>query len=345
MLLVALLVLSDFRVALLGKFLTFAILAMSLNLIWGYAGMLSLGHGVFFGLDGYAMAMFLKLESAQGKLPDFMFWSGLTELPFFWAPFQYAWFAIPMTFVVPAALAGGLGYLVFRSRITGVYFALITQALALIVSILFTGQQSYTGGTNGITNYATIFGYSINAVSTQIALYYATLAVLTITSLLCTWLIASRFGRLLVAMRDDENRVRFSGYNPASLKTIVFALSAGIAGIAGALFTPQVGIISPTMMGIVPSIEIAIWVAVGGRGVLLGAIVGAILVNVAKSGLSESFPAIWQYFLGMLFIGAVLIFPSGIMGLLRGEGWRRPEWLSLEQLRGARDRFLLGGRK
>ncbi len=334
--------LSEFRVALLGKFLTFAILAMSLSLIWGYAGMLSLGHGVFFGLGGYAMAMFLKLESAQGKLPDFMFWSGLTELPFFWAPFQYAWFAIPMTFVVPAALAGGLGYLVFRSRITGVYFALITQALALIVSILFIGQQPYTGGTNGITNYTTIFGFSINSPSTQIVLYYATLAVLALTYLLCAWLIASRFGRLLVAMRDDENRVRFSGYNPAILKTIVFALSGGIAGIAGALFTPQVGIISPTMMGIVPSIEIAIWVAVGGRGVLLGAIVGAILVNGAKSGLSESFPAIWQYFLGLLFIGAVLVFPAGIMGLLRGEGWRRPAWLSAQQLRSAVTRYIPG---
>ena len=344
-LLAAPLALSDFRVALLGKFLTFAILAVSLNLIWGYAGMLSLGHGVFFGLGGYAMAMYLKLESAQGKLPDFMFWSGLTELPLFWAPFQHAWFAIPMTFLVPAALAGGLGYLVFRSRITGVYFALITQALALIVSILFIGQQPYTGGTNGITNYTTIFGYPINAASTQIVLYYATLAALTITYLLCSWLIASRFGRLLVAMRDDENRVRFSGYNPAALKTIVFALSAGIAGIAGALFTPQVGIISPTMMGIVPSIEIAIWVAVGGRGVLLGAIVGAILVNGAKSGLSESFPAIWQYFLGLLFIGAVLIFPAGIMGLLHGEGWRRPVWLSRDQLRGVVARFTPGGDK
>ena len=332
--------LSDFRVALLGKFLTFAILAMSLNLIWGYAGMLSLGHGVFFGLGGYAMAMFLKLESAQGKLPDFMFWSGLTEMPIFWTPFQYAWFALPMTFVIPAALAGGLGFLVFRSRITGVYFALITQALALIVSILFIGQQPYTGGTNGITNYTTMFGFPINAASTQLVLYYATLGALVITYLLCAWLIASRFGRLLVAMRDDENRVRFSGYNPAVLKTIVFALSGGIAGIAGALFTPQVGIISPTMMGIVPSIEVAIWVAVGGRGVLLGAIVGAILVNGAKSGLSESFPAIWQYFLGLLFIGAVLLFPTGIMGLLRGGGWQRPQWLSRAQLSGHANRVL-----
>ncbi len=341
-LLVAPTVLSDFRIALLGKFLTFAMLALSLNLIWGYAGMLSLGHGVFFGLGGYAMAMYLKLESAGGKLPDFMFWSGLTELPFFWAPFKYAWFAIPMTFVVPAVLAGALGYLVFRSRITGVYFALITQALALIVSILFIGQQAYTGGTNGITNYTTIFGYALNAPSMQLILYYASVAALTVAYLLCWWLISSRLGRLLVAMRDDENRVRFSGYDPAVLKTLVFSLSAGIAGVAGALFTPQVGIISPTMMGIVPSIEIAIWVAVGGRGALPGAVIGAVVVNGAKSGLSESFPAVWQYFLGLLFIGAVLLFPSGIMGLLRGEGWQRPWWLSREQVRGAISRLVPG---
>ena len=334
-LLVAPLVLSEFRIALLGKFLTFAILALALNLIWGYAGMLSLGHGVFFGLGGYAMAMYLKLESAGGKLPDFMFWSGLTELPIFWAPFKYAWFAIPMTFIVPAALAGALGYLVFRSRITGVYFALITQALALIASILFIGQQPYTGGTNGITNYATMFGFALNSPTIQIVLYYVTLSVLTAAYLLCSWVIASRFGRLLVAMRDDENRVRFSGYNPAILKTLVFSLSAGLAGIAGALFAPQVGIISPTMMGIVPSIEVAIWVAVGGRGVLMGAVLGAIVVNGAKSGLSESFPAIWQYFLGLVFIGAVLLFPTGIMGLLRGEAWRRPWWLSKERALGA----------
>ena len=326
-------VLSDFRVALLGKFLTFAMLALSLNLIWGYAGMLSLGHGVFFGLGGYAMAMYLKLESAGGKLPDFMFWSGLTELPIFWAPFKYAWFAFPMTFIVPAVLAGALGYLVFRSRITGVYFALITQALALIVSILFIGQQAYTGGTNGITNYTTIFGHSLNAPSMQMTLYYVSVAALVVAYLLCWWLISSRLGRLLVAMRDDENRVRFSGYDPAVLKTIVFSLSAGIAGVAGALFTPQVGIISPSMMGIVPSIEIAIWVAVGGRGVLLGAIIGAIVVNGAKSGLSESFPAVWQYFLGLLFIGAVLLFPAGIMGLFKSENWQRPWWLSTSQVR------------
>jgi urea transport system permease protein len=344
-LLLAPLVLSEFRIVLLGKFLTFAMLALSLNLIWGYAGMLSLGHGVFFGLGGYAMAMYLKLESAHGKLPDFMFWSGLTELPLFWVPFKYAWFAIPMAFIVPAALAGALGYLVFRSRITGVYFALITQALALIVSILFIGQQPYTGGTNGITNYATIFGHPLGAPSIQLILYYVSAAALTVAYLLCSWLIASRFGRLLVAMRDDENRVRFSGYDPAVLKTMVFSLSAGIAGVAGALFTPQVGIVSPAMMGIVPSIEVAIWVAVGGRGVLLGAVLGAVVVNGAKSGLSESFPAIWQYFLGLLFIGAVLMFPSGIMGLLRGEGWQRPWWLSKERARTALRSAISGVRR
>ena len=334
-LLVAPLILSEFRLGLLGKFLTFAILALSLNLIWGYAGMLSLGQAVFFGLGAYAMAMFLKLEAAGDRLPDFMFWSGLEQLPLFWAPFKYAWFALPMTFIVPAALAGGIGYLVFRSRITGVYFALITQALALMVSILFVGQQPYTGGTNGITNYSTILGFPVVSAQTQLTLYYVTLGVLVSIYLLFHWVVASRFGRLLVAMRDDENRVRFMGYNPVVLKTLVFAVSGGIAGVAGALYVPQVGIISPSNMGILPSIEIAVWVAVGGRGTLLGPIIGALLVNSAKSGLSESFPAIWQFFLGGLFIGAVLLFPTGIIGLFRRESRQLPQWLSLSRVRAA----------
>ena len=322
LLLLAPLVMSDFRLGLLGKFLTFAILALALNLIWGYAGMLSLGHGVFFGLGGYAMGMFMKLEATGGKLPDFMFWSGLEQLPFFLAPFKYAWFALPMVFILPAALAGGLGYLVFRSRITGVYFALITQALALIVSILFIGQQPYTGGTNGITNYSTLFGFQVFSPSTQIALYFVTVGVLVIIYLLLKLVVESRFGRVMVAMRDDENRVRFMGYDPAIMKALIFAVSGGIAGIAGALFVPQVGIISPSSMGIMQSIEVAVWVAVGGRGTLAGPVIGAVLVNAAKSGLSESFPVIWQFFLGGLFIGAVLLFPAGIMGVIRGElGW------------------------
>ena len=318
LLLVAPLVVSDFRLGLLGKFLTFAILALALNLIWGYAGMLSLGHGVFFGLGGYAMGMFMKLEASGGKLPDFMFWSGLEHLPVFLAPFKYAWFALPMVFILPAALAGGIGYLVFRSRITGVYFALITQALALIVSILFVGQQPYTGGTNGITNFSTIFGFQVFSPNTQLALYFITVGTLVTIFLVLRLVLESRFGRVLVAMRDDENRVRFIGYNPTVLKTLVFAVSGGIAGVAGALFVPQVGIISPSSMGILQSIEVAVWVAVGGRGTLAGPVIGAILVNAAKSGLSESFPNIWQFFLGGLFIGAVLLFPAGIMGFIRG---------------------------
>ena len=334
-LLVAPSILSEFRLGLLGKFLTFAILALSLNLIWGYAGMLSLGQAVFFGLGAYAMAMFLKLEAAGDRLPDFMFWSGLETLPLFWAPFKYAWFALPMTFIIPAALAGGIGYLVFRSRITGVYFALITQALALMVSILFVGQQPYTGGTNGITNYSTLFGFPVVSTETQLVFYYVTVGVLVSIYLLFHWVVASRFGRLLVAMRDDENRVRFMGYNPVVLKTLVFAVSGGIAGVAGALYVPQVGIISPSNMGILPSIEIAVWVAVGGRGTLLGPIIGALLVNSAKSGLSESFPAFWQFFLGGLFIGAVLLFPSGIIGLFKRESRQLPQWLSLRRVRTA----------
>ena len=329
------LILSEFRLGLLGKFLTFAILALSLNLIWGYAGMLSLGQAVFFGLGAYAMAMFLKLEAAGDRLPDFMFWSGLETLPLFWAPFKYAWFALPMTFIIPAALAGGIGYLVFRSRITGVYFALITQALALMISILFVGQQPYTGGTNGITNYSTLFGFPVVSTETQLVFYYVTVGVLVSIFLLFHWVVASRFGRLLVAMRDDENRVRFMGYNPVVLKTLVFAASGGIAGVAGALYVPQVGIISPSNMGILPSIEIAVWVAVGGRGTLLGPIIGALLVNSAKSGLSESFPAFWQFFLGGLFIGAVLLFPGGIIGLFRRESRQLPQWLSLRRVRAA----------
>ena len=317
-------VLGDFRLSLLAKFLTFAVVALAVDLVWGYGGMLSLGHGVFFGLGGYAMAMYLKQEASAGALPDFMSWSGLTELPFFWAPFASPWFAIPMTAILPAVVAGLIGWLVFHSRITGVYFSLITQALALILSILFVGQQPYTGGTNGITNFQTIFGQYLILDETRLALYYATVVVLVLAFLLCRWVVASRFGRLLVALRDDENRVRFIGYNPVTLKTFVFALSAALSGVAGALFTAQVGIISPAMMGIVPSIEMVVWVAVGGRSTLVGAVIGAVLVSSAKSGFSEAFPDIWQYFFGALFVGSVVLFPQGLVGGARaGAAWLR----------------------
>lgn len=316
-LLIAPLVLSDFRLNLLGKFLTFAIVALGLDLIWGYGGMLSLGQGLFFGLGGYAMAMYLKLETSGARLPDFMSWSGLTALPLFWEPFRSPVVALCAVVLLPMAVAAAIGYLVFRSRVQGVYFSLITQGLTLIASILFIGQQAITGGTNGITNLKTIFGFARGSASTQTVLYFVTLFCLGALYLLCRRLTQSRFGRLLVAMRDDENRVRFLGYNPVTLKTLVFALSAGMAGVAGALFVCQVGLISPSSMGVIPSVEMVTWVAVGGRGTLIGAILGAILVSLGKSALSESYPEVWQLAFGALFAASVMLLPTGVAGFVR----------------------------
>lgn len=316
-LLLAPFILSDFRLSLLGKFLSYAILALGIDLIWGYTGMLSLGHGVFFGLGAYCTAMYLKLEASAGGLPDFMAWSGLMQLPWFWKPFEYGWFALGMAIVLPVCLAALLGYLTFRSRIRGVYFSILTQALALIFVILFIGQQPYTGGTNGMTNFKTIFGFYLTNPSVQLTLYYITVIILAGTYIFCRWLTGSRFGKILVAIRDSENRVRFSGFDPVLFKVFAFAMSAGLAGLAGILFVTQVGIISPAMMGIVPSIEMAIWVAVGGRGTLTGAVIGAVLVNAAKSTFSESFPDVWLFFLGTMFVLVVLLFPNGVMGLFK----------------------------
>ncbi len=308
--------LSDFRLNLLGRFLTYAIVALGLNLIWGYGGMLSMGQGLFFALGAYAMGMYLKLESSGKELPDFMVWSGLEKLPLFWEPFHSPVFAVLMAILIPALLAALIGYPIFRSRTRDVYFSIITQALTLIVSILFIGQQPITGGTNGLTNFSSIFGAPMIATETQTALYFASAIALILIYVLCRWLVGSRFGKLLMAMRDDEDRVRFLGYNPTVLKTMAFALSAAISGLAGALFVPQVGIISPSALGVVPSIEIVIWVALGGRGLLFGSILGALIVNYAKSYLSESFPVIWQLLLGALFVGVVLLFPKGLIGYI-----------------------------
>lgn len=313
--------LSDFRLNLFGKFLTFAIVALGIDLIWGYAGILSLGHGVYFGLGGYCMGAYLKLQAEE--LPDFMGWSGLTELPRFWKPFHHSWFALPMTIIIPVLFALLIGFPTFRARIKGVYFSILTQALALVFVTLFIGQQPYTGGTNGITNLQNIFGFSLAEPATMRGLYEVTVLMLGMAYLLCHWLTHAQLGKVLVAIRDGENRLRFLGYNPTLFKVLVFAISAGLAGLAGALFVPQVGIISPSMMGILPSVEMAIWVAVGGRGTLKGAVIGAVLVNAAKSYFSENFPELWLYFLGALFIGFVLFFPGGIMGFLQK---RRLRW-------------------
>ncbi len=307
--------LSDFRLNLLGKYLSFAIVALAIDLIWGYTGILSLGHAVYFGLGAYAMGAYLKLQG--GGLPDFMLWSGLSELPWFWKPFQHVWLALPLAIILPVIISLLIGIPTFRVGIKGVYFAILTQAMALVFVIFFIGQQPYTGGTNGITNLQELFGFSLAEPRTMQVVYLVTVVLLIGAYVFCRRLTSGRLGNTLVAIRDGENRLKFLGYNPVNFKLFVFAVSAGLAGLAGAIFVPQVGIISPSMMGIIPSVEMAIWVAVGGRGTLIGAIIGAILVNAAKSYFSESFPGIWLYFFGALFIGTVLLFPRGIMGFTK----------------------------
>ncbi len=306
--------LSDFRTNLLGKFVAFAILALGIDLIWGYTGILSLGHGVYFGIGAYCMAMYLKLEADGGKLPDFMSWSGRETLPWFWKPFETAPVAVLMALVLPTLIALVIGYLTFKNRIRGVYFSILTQALSIIFVVLFVGQQEFTGGTNGITNFKTIFHFSLASSSTKLWLYYISVVLLLLAFLFCKFIINRRVGKVLIAIRDGENRARFSGYNPTIYKVFVYCISAALAGLAGAVYVPQVGIISPAEMGIVPSIEMVIWVAIGGRGSLNGAIIGAILVNLMKSGVSEKFPAVWSYFIGIAFVVVVIFMPSGLVG-------------------------------
>ena len=315
--------LNDFRLNLLAKFLAFAIVALGLDLIWGYTGILSLGHGVFFGLGAYAMAMHLKLEASGNRLPDFMDWSGLTALPWFWRPFESFGFAVAAGILLPALLALALGYVTFRNRIKGVYITILTQALVIIATTLFIGQQAYTGGTNGLTSFSTMFGVSLAKPETKEALYFATVVALLGAFALCRYLVGSRFGRVLRAIRDGENRTRFIGYDPAVYQMVVFGVSAALAGLAGMLFVLHVGIISPSMMGIVPSIEMALWVAIGGRGTLIGAALGAILMNTAKSAISESYPELWTLFLGLLFVVAVVFLPKGFAGLAQYLPFRR----------------------
>lgn len=309
--------LSTFQLNLLGRFLTYAIVAVGLDLLWGYTGMLSLGQGLWFGLGAYCFGMYLNLETAGKNLPEFMGLYGVTELPWIWQPFHSPVIAIILAIVIPMIAAGLLGYMVFRSRVQGVYFSIITQALTAIMALLLVGQQKLINGTNGITEMRSIFGHRMAAPDTKIALYIVTALVLAGVYILCRFIVRTRFGRLLVAVRDDENRVRFAGYNPVVIKSIVFALSAGIAGIAGALFVPQVGIIAPKQLDIAASIEIVIWVAVGGRATLVGALLGALLVNTGKSVISSAHPDIWQLIMGGLFIGVVVLFPTGLIGFLR----------------------------
>ncbi|HEV8616521.1 MAG TPA: urea ABC transporter permease subunit UrtC [Methylomirabilota bacterium] len=310
---------SDFTLNLLGKFLTYGILALGLDLLWGYAGVLSLGHGVFFGLGAYAMGMHLMLEIGaksvyQSALPDFMVWNRVTSLPLFWQPFYSSAFTLAAVILVPAVVALAFGYLAFRSRIRGVYFSIITQALAFSAWLVFNRNEMNLGGTNGLADFKTVFGFPLNLASTQRGLYVASALVLVAAYALCRFITASRAGRVLVAIRDSETRVLFSGYSPARYKLFVFVVSAALAGVAGALYVPQVGIITPARIGVLPSIEMVVWVAAGGRGTLFGAVLGAIGVNWMQSWLTTSYPDLWLLFLGALFMGAVLFFPDGIVG-------------------------------
>ncbi|GAB2567131.1 urea ABC transporter permease subunit UrtC [Gracilibacillus alcaliphilus] len=308
-------VLSDFRVNLLGRYLAFAILVIGLDLLWGYMGVLSLGHGIFFGLGAYIMGIHLKMEASSGGLPDFMMWSGMTELPWFWTVLQHPVIAILAGIIVPMIIAVILGFFTFRNRIQDVYFTILTQALVMVTVTLLISRQDVTGGTNGLTGFSTIFGFSLSDPATQRVIYYVTLGCLVIILLICSRLINSLFGKALIAIRDGENRLRFSGYDTSMFKVLVFTISAGIAGLAGMLFVMQVGIISPTQIGIIPSIEMILWVAIGGRGTLIGPVIGAILTNSAKTFFSESYPDIWLYFLGAVFVIVVIFLPGGLMSL------------------------------
>lgn len=316
--------LDIFRLNLVGKYLTYAFAAVSLVLIWGYGGVLSLGQGVFFGLGGYCMAMFLKLEASDPistkiqttpGIPDFMDWNQLTQLPLFWEPFHSFTFTVIAIFVVPAVFAYIIGVAMFKRRVGGVYFAIITQAIAAILTILIVGQQGWTGGINGITDLKTLNGWDIRTDSAKYILYYVNGALLIGVILVCRYILSSKLGRLLLAMRDKEDRVRFSGYDVSAFKVFTFCVAAVISAIGGAMFTLQVGFMSPSFVGIVPSIEMVIFAAVGGRMSLIGAVYGALLVNFGKTAFSESFPELWLFAMGGLFIAVVMIFPNGLAGI------------------------------
>lgn len=312
---------QGFRVNLLGRFLALAIVALGIDLIWGYTGVLSLGHGLFFALGGYSLAMYLQLQIPAGQLPDFFDLYGVTHLPAFWLPFYSLPFTLFAIVLLPTIVGAVLGYLVFRNRIKGVYFSILTQAALIVFFNFFNGQQKLINGTNGLkTDTATLFGQPVGSPPIQATFYTLTILFLVAAYALCRWLTSGKLGRLLVAIRDDESRLRFSGYDPTSFKVLVFAVSAGLAGIAGALFTVQSGIISPKAMDIAFSIEMVIWVAVGGRASLVGAILGALIVNFAKSLLSEQFPQVWYFFQGALFLTVVTVLPGGLIGWIRTGG-------------------------
>jgi len=318
------LTLDVFRLNLVAKYLTYAFVALGLVICWGYGGILSLGQGVFFGLGGYCMAMFLKLEASSVEntkiqstpgIPDFMDWNQITALPFFWKPFNSLTFTIAAIILVPGIFAWIIGTAMFKRRVGGTYFAIITQAVAAILTILIVGQQGYTGGINGMTDLRTLKGWDIRPDHAKVVLYFLEVGCLFVCIMIAQFVRHSKLGRILVAMREKEDRVRFSGYSVANFKIFAFCIAAVFAAIGGAMFALNVGFMSPSFVGIVPSIEMVIYTAVGGRLSILGAIYGTLLVNFAKTSLSETFPELWLFGLGGLFIAVVLAFPNGLAGI------------------------------
>jgi urea transport system permease protein len=314
--------LSDYQVTLFGKYLTYAILALGMDLLWGYTGILSLGQGVFFALGGYGLGMYLMLHIGlegqyHNELPDFMVFLNWPKLPWYWPPFRNFGFAALASILIPTGFAALFGFLAFRSRIRGVYFSIITQALTYALMLLFFLNELGLGGNNGLTDYKTIAGFRLKEMSTLRGLYVLSGLALLGTYVLCRWITRSKLGQVLEAIRDGERRVRFSGYSPVGFKLFVFVVAAAISGLAGALYVPQVGIINPSRLDPSESIEIAIWVAVGGRGTLTGAILGALVVNGLKSWLTTRYPGSWLYVLGSIFVIVVMFLPDGLISLPR----------------------------
>ena len=316
--------LDVFRLNLMGKYLTFAFVAIGLVLCWGYGGILSLGQGIFFGIGGYCMAMFLKLEASDMQstaaqttpgIPDFMDWNQITSLPMFWEPFHSFTFTLFAIVIIPILLAFIIGFAMFTRRVGDVYFSIIMQAIVAILTILIIGQQGFTGGINGITDLKTLHGWDIRTDEAKYVLYYINALLLIAVIMISRFVLSSKLGRLLSAMREKEERVRFSGYDVSMYKVFIFCFAAVVSSVGGAMFTLQVGFMSPTIIGIVPSIEMVILAAVGGRLSLIGAVYGAVLVNLGKTYFSEAFPEVWLYFLGALFIGVVMFLPNGLAGL------------------------------
>jgi len=309
-----------------AEYLCYAALAVGIDVAWGYGGMLVLGQGLFFGLGAYAMGMHLTLEQVKpGELPSFMsLYGDQTSLPFIWKPFEHLWLSVGLALLIPMVLAGLFGWLVFSRGVRGPYFALLSQAMALIFTLIMVGQLKTFAGTNGLTDFQTVFGRNKYDPATNKFLYFVAAGVLLIVFLVGRHLIRSRYGRLLVAVRDREDRVRFLGYNPAVVKTFAFMVAAGMAGAAGAIAAPIIGIVAPNQFGTLPSILMVCWVAVGGRGTLYGAIIGAILVNWGATSVSEQWPDTWQYVQGLLFIVVVAFIPGGIVGLFKLVGQRLP---------------------